>query len=559
MEENNKKDPSFQQSDDLKQNDPSLKEPTVPVKDQPNLNNNIFNELYSYTSNLFNKKRSYWINWITISSLGFHVGAIYSFHAALVMIYLDDGMDVKYKMVLNFLAAPFMILPIYGAIIDTHYVKKWGKSKTYIFLMPLIYCSLLILYSFYADQWIEDLNVWPFFAIFFLINCCLAIYLSAIDAWVPLVFNDEQKAKGSFSRWIGFCLGAFIAYNGFILLNSEKWCKKYLGMESNLITTNGFIYFLISYCLVSIILVFIFVGERIDKNPKVTNFRKIWDATKMIFKKKGTKTWMVIVVFKTFGIDMCMQILSTVLVNEDLDKEVLVNAHTVSGIPILIGMIIIQKFIKKGRIMKANYWLIWLAIPIMALDVYTYYDFKQNGDKNTFYFSCASDIVGGWLKCAWWIFDSAQIAIMVDENMNSTHWAAMSTIYNIANAIPYLVSTMLLPAIGFYAISIIGLIYTLIALPLLYKYFKALDNCSKEDFVWLDAVAEFMKNKCEIKNADNCNKDNENNKKEDLNISGFNRVHPINDEKEINVSRTNKTPKNSKLPKLKTLNKNDSD
>ena len=94
--------------------------------------NEIIEDLYTYTSKFFNKKRSYCVYWITICSLAFHVGAIFSFHAAITMIYLDDGMDVKYKIVLNFLSFPFLILPIYGAIIDTNFIKNVGKSKTYL-------------------------------------------------------------------------------------------------------------------------------------------------------------------------------------------------------------------------------------------------------------------------------------------------------------------------------------------------------------------------------------------------------------------------------------------
>lgn len=452
--------------------------------------NEISHDLYYYTSNFFNKKRNYCIYWQTISSMTFHVGAIYSFQAAITMIYLDDGMDVKYKMILNFLAAPFMILPIYGAIVDTHFVKKWGKSKTYLLLMPIMYCSLQTLYSFFIDEWVKSLNVWGFFGIYFVVNTCIAIYLSAIDAWIPLAFSEEDKAKGSFSRWLGFCLGGFFSYNVFILANSEKWCKETLGLESNLITKSDFLYFLIIYCIATSLLVFLFVGERVDKSPKITTMRDIWGASKQIVKKRGTRIWILIMFFKTFGIELCLQILSTVLVNEGLDKEVQVQAHTLSGIPILIGMLILKNFIKKGKIMKRCYWMVWCGIPIMLLDVYTYYDYKKNGDKNTFWLSLISDIIGGWLKCSWWIFDSAQFAIMVDENISSTHWAAMQTFQNVSNALPYFVSTMLLPLTGFYIIALLGLIYTIIVLPMLYNKFKQLDMCEKEDFIWKDSVAE---------------------------------------------------------------------
>ena len=103
------------------------------------------------------------------------------------------------------------------------------------------------------------------------------------------------------------------------------------------------------------LLVFLFVSERVDKKPKVKKIRDIWEATKQIIKKRGTKVWMLVMTFKSFGIDLSLQIISTVLVNEGLEKEVLVMANFVSGIPILIGMVILQKCIKTGTIMKRLY------------------------------------------------------------------------------------------------------------------------------------------------------------------------------------------------------------
>lgn len=190
---------------------------------------------------------------------------------------------------------------------------------------------------------------------------------------------------------------------------------------------------------------------------------------------------------------MIVQILSTVLVNEGLDKEVLIEAHTLAAIPILIGSVLITKFLVGGKIMKCYYPLIWLGIPCVAIDVYTYYDFTKNGDKNTFWLSFVSDITGGLLKCAWWILDSGQIAMMVDENINSSHWTAMQTYFNISNALPYFIGTMTLGFMSFYIVAIIGTVYTILTLPFLWKYFKELDSFKKEDFCWIDVRGEAIK------------------------------------------------------------------
>ena len=56
------------------------------------------------------------------------------------------------------------------------------------------------------------------------------------------------------------------------------------------------------------------------------------------------KRWFFLSLFKTFGIDAIVQVLSTVLVSEGLDKEILIMAHTISGVPVLLGTVILYKF-----------------------------------------------------------------------------------------------------------------------------------------------------------------------------------------------------------------------
>jgi len=150
-----------------------------------------------------------------------------------------------------------------------------------------------------------------------------------------------------------------------------------------------------------------------------------------------TKKWAILCCFKSFGLDGIVQILSTVLVNEGLDKEILVMAHTVSAVPILLGTMLLLKVLKKGKIMNSIYWLIWLGIFTAGVDFYTYHDYMTNGDKNSFWWLVASDLTNGWLKCALYIMETAQLSIMCDESLNSTHFASMQVIYNISNALPY--------------------------------------------------------------------------------------------------------------------------
>lgn len=73
---------------------------------------------YYYTSGCCNKKRHFVTNFITLFALSLHLGIISGFNAAMIIILLDEGMNVRFRIVLNMLALPMLALPLYGSVID---------------------------------------------------------------------------------------------------------------------------------------------------------------------------------------------------------------------------------------------------------------------------------------------------------------------------------------------------------------------------------------------------------------------------------------------------------
>ena len=57
---------------------------------------------------------------------------VFSFQAAITITFLDDGLEIKYKTILNLMTIPFIIIPFFGVLVDTRFIKSVGKSKTYV-------------------------------------------------------------------------------------------------------------------------------------------------------------------------------------------------------------------------------------------------------------------------------------------------------------------------------------------------------------------------------------------------------------------------------------------
>jgi MFS family permease len=144
--------------------------------------------------------------------LSSQIGLIGGFGSAMILIFLEKGMPVSHRAVMNLLAIPFLviyfflknqILPIYGTLIDTKHIKSFGKSKTYVLFMPLIYVPGLFLLSFQMIGLLEDINPWPFFGIMMIINFFVGTYWVSVDCWIPTLFPENLKARGSYGRWFG--------------------------------------------------------------------------------------------------------------------------------------------------------------------------------------------------------------------------------------------------------------------------------------------------------------------------------------------------------------------
>jgi hypothetical protein len=95
------------------------------------------------------------------------------------------------------------ILPIYGTLIDTRHIKSFGKSKTYVLFMPLVYVPAIFLLSFMMVGLLDDVNPWPFFGIMMIVNLFVGTYWVSVDCWIPTLFPDNLKARGSYGRWFG--------------------------------------------------------------------------------------------------------------------------------------------------------------------------------------------------------------------------------------------------------------------------------------------------------------------------------------------------------------------
>lgn len=121
---------------------------------------------------------------------------------------------------------PFILKIFIAPLIDTHYSRILGKSKTYILICGITLSIAILLFAENIETYIDQKQVYSIFFFLLIIATLLSFQDVACDAWMLTILGSEKKVYGSYARWLGDGAGYVIGYNFFTLLNSDDFCKK---------------------------------------------------------------------------------------------------------------------------------------------------------------------------------------------------------------------------------------------------------------------------------------------------------------------------------------------
>ncbi|KAL5367919.1 hypothetical protein CPHLJ_6g470 [Cryptosporidium parvum] len=144
---------------------------------------------------------------------------------------------------------PFSLKLLWAPLVDSVYIEKMGRRKTWIIPTQLV-CSILMIigsYSPFLPTWLceevgisnltEKLspNVTLLTIYFSTLYFLMATQDIAVDAWAVNLLSPQHKSLASTCNIIGQSFGHITSYLGFLFLNDPKVCNKYvrplLGLE----------------------------------------------------------------------------------------------------------------------------------------------------------------------------------------------------------------------------------------------------------------------------------------------------------------------------------------
>ncbi|XP_050522836.1 acetyl-coenzyme A transporter 1-like isoform X2 [Daktulosphaira vitifoliae] len=144
---------------------------------------------------------------------------------------------------------PFSMKLIWAPIVDSLYIKKFGRRKSWLIPVQLLLGAILLLTAFNINNWMyekEKPQIDILTVIFFIVNILAATQDVAVDGWALTLLKKENVGYASTCNSSGQSLGSFLGFVVTILLSSENFCNNYLRttpIKGGIVSLKNFLYF----------------------------------------------------------------------------------------------------------------------------------------------------------------------------------------------------------------------------------------------------------------------------------------------------------------------------
>ncbi|KAH8303579.1 hypothetical protein KR018_003975 [Drosophila ironensis] len=172
--------------------------------------------------------------------------------AAIPMLLQNRGASYKQQAEFSFAYWPFSLKLLWAPIVDSVYVRRFGRRKSWLVPVQYLLGGFMLLLSQHVDRWLGggpegvEPNVQMLTLLFFLLNFLAATQDIAVDGWALTMLKRCNVGYASTCNSVGQTAGYFLGYVVFIALESKDFCNTYLRdvpLEEGMITLPRFLWF----------------------------------------------------------------------------------------------------------------------------------------------------------------------------------------------------------------------------------------------------------------------------------------------------------------------------
>lgn len=188
--------------------------------------------------------------------------------AAIPMMLQNRGASYKQQAEFSFTYWPFSLKLLWAPIVDSLYIKSFGRRKSWLVPCQYLIGIFMILLSCVVDRWLGGNGIEPnvplLTTLFFLLNFLAATQDIAVDGWALTMLKRCNVGYASTCNSVGQTAGYFLGYVAFIALESKDFCNNYLRSEpqnEGMVTLPDFLWFWGICFLIATTLVAVFKKE----------------------------------------------------------------------------------------------------------------------------------------------------------------------------------------------------------------------------------------------------------------------------------------------------------
>ncbi|CAO1416279.1 unnamed protein product [Diamesa tonsa] len=219
--------------------------------------------------------------------------------AAIPMLLQNRGASYKEQAEFSFAHWPFSIKLLWAPIVDSIYVSRFGRRKSWMVPTQYLIGIFMLILSQFVNTWLgnghDKLPRVPVITlIFFSLNFLAATQDIAVDGWALTMLKRRNVGHASTCNSVGQTAGYFLGYVVFMALESKDFCNTYLFFDEprteGLVTLSGFLWFWGITFLVTTTLVALFKRENAESQNQTVDhpeydlkesYNMLWKIMKM--------------------------------------------------------------------------------------------------------------------------------------------------------------------------------------------------------------------------------------------------------------------------------------
>ena len=206
-----------------------------------------------------------------VTTLYLFQGINLGFIESIPLLLASHGITWKDRGTFTFAYYPFSMKLIWAPLVDSIYVKQFGRRKSWLVPIQLSMGALLLALSFFIESFIDDTRIIWLTVIFFSIVFLTATQDICVDGLAITLFHASRPQWASTSQIVGQTTGSFVGSSLLLTLESANFTNRFIRKPlslspeaSGLFSVQQFVCFVAVTCLLITIYLLVFLREKED-------------------------------------------------------------------------------------------------------------------------------------------------------------------------------------------------------------------------------------------------------------------------------------------------------